>query len=82
MIFVLNKSGVSGFGWHKALQIEEIIELPGILQALYGVRTGKVDSSQVELYLKSIKELAVKFSGVSLQRRKSLAAESIDHFLK
>ncbi len=64
MLRVLNKCGVIKCSTHHALQIEDLIDLPDILPALYGTsrKPRKVSRAEVDCYITRVKKLHERFN--------------------
>jgi hypothetical protein len=69
MLVELNRSGVVRCPTHHALQIEDLIELPDILPALYGTsrKPRKVSRSEVDAYIERVAALRGRFAAAKGQ---------------
>ncbi len=76
MLKVLNILKLVKCSVNRALQIEDIINLPDILPALYGTnrKPRKVSREEVELYISTIKSLRKKYASLPQKQRR----EAID----
>ncbi|MBU0670593.1 hypothetical protein KKF29_00375 [Patescibacteria group bacterium] len=82
MLFVLSRLAVENVAWDKPLQIEDIINLPEILKALYGLGSKqKVHLQHAKEYIKAVNKLRAKFSRVDAEKKKQLIEGAILFFM-
>jgi Fe-S-cluster containining protein len=71
MLEVLNSLKLVKCPVHRALQIEDIIELPDILPGLYGSgrKPCKISADEVEVYIRTVRQLRKKMAALPQKQR-------------
>ena len=82
MLFVLSRLSIANVAFDKALQIEDIINLPDILETLYGLGSGqRVDRQQAREYITAVNKIRTRFARVDQAEKRKLIEEAIHFFL-
>jgi hypothetical protein len=82
MLAVLNKLDLVKCPAHSALQIEDFLELPDILPALYGTarKPQRVSLNEVEQYLATVRELRFRFRSIPAADRQTAIDAVADQY--
>lgn len=82
MLFILARLKIAEVAWDKPMQIEDIIRLPNILKALYGIENNpKITRKHARQYIQSVNKLGDKLMRVDISARKLAVDDVIVYFL-